>query len=125
MSVEDWISFAEEDLKMAKYSYDIGKFRYSCYFSQQAVEKFLKAFLVGNNRPFRRTHDLLELLDLCKDIDKSFGELEKLNLEKLTAFSTITRYPEFGIEVSQEDAQEALRTAEKVRDFVLKKLTGK
>ena len=66
MSVEEWIKFAKEDLKMAKYSYDIGKFRYSCYFSQQAVEKILKAFLVRSNRPFKRTHDLLELLNLFR-----------------------------------------------------------
>jgi len=122
MSFEKWIKYAEEDLEFAKYSFGIGKHRYACYFSQQAVEKLLKAFLIKNKIKIPKTHDILELLDKCIEIDKDFEELNKLDLEKLSLFYTMTRYPEFEYEVTEEDARESIEIANKVREFVLKKL---
>jgi len=97
---------------MAKATYAMGKYRYSCYFSQQAAEKYLKAFLIKNGRLLRKIHDLLKLLEMCKENDTEFKELEMPSLEKLTAFSTMTRYPEFGIKILEKDSREALETAE-------------
>jgi len=122
MSYEEWVKYAEEDLEFAKYSFKIGKYRYTCYFSQQAVEKLLKAFLIKNKIKIPKTHDILELLDKCIEIDRDFEELYKLDLEKLSLFYTLTRYPEFEYEVTEKDAKEAIEIAEKVREFVLKKL---
>jgi len=122
MSFEKWIKYAEEDLELAKYSFKIRKHRYACYFSQQAVEKLLKAFLIKNKIKIPKTHDILELLDKCIEIDKDFKELNKLNLERLSLFYTITRYPEFEYEITEEDAKEAIEIAEKVREFILKKI---
>ncbi len=68
MSYEEWIRYAEEDLDMAKATYAMGKYRYSCYFSQQAAEKYLKAFLIKNGRLLRKTHDLLKLLEKSQEI---------------------------------------------------------
>jgi len=59
MSFERWVKYAEEDLELAKYSFKMGKYRYACYFSQQAVEKLLKAFLIKNKIKIPKTHDIL------------------------------------------------------------------
>ena len=122
MSFLDWLKYVEEDLNEAKDAHERKKYRYACFFAQQSAEKFLKAFLVKNKKPFRKTHNVLFLLELCKEIDESFKELEQYDLEMLTAFASITRYPEFRIDIDENDAKEAIKIAEKVRNFVLKKL---
>ena len=45
MSFNEWIKYAEEDLDEARNTFFRKKFRYACYFSQQSVEKYLKAFI--------------------------------------------------------------------------------
>jgi len=62
------------------------------------------------------------MLEKCIEIDKDFEELNKLDLEKLSLFYTITRYLESEYEVTEEDVEEAIDIAEKVRGFVLKKI---
>jgi HEPN domain-containing protein len=42
---------------------------------QQAAEKALKAYLTWHDRPFRRTHDLVELGNQCVEIDHTLDPL--------------------------------------------------
>ncbi len=58
--------FAEADLRAAQLlSLDSGvPGRISCFHAQQAAEKALKALLVANDIPFRKTHDLVVLVGL-------------------------------------------------------------
>ena len=44
------------------------------FHAQQAAEKLLKALLMAKNIPYRRTHDLRELIDLVKDNGIEFPE---------------------------------------------------
>ena len=74
------------------------------------------------NRPFRKTHDVTLLLKLCIDIDKSFKQLLEAEVDKLYPKAVEVRYPEVEYDVSFEEAKEAIELAEKVKDFVLKKL---
>lgn len=49
------------------------------YHCQQAAEKALKGFLFWHDVPFRKTHNLAELLDQCLVIDQTligFNEME-------------------------------------------------
>ena len=41
----------------------------ACFFSQQCVEKYLKARLIEAGVVFPRTHDLLQLLNLCLPVE--------------------------------------------------------
>ncbi|MEM5820944.1 MAG: HEPN domain-containing protein [Candidatus Aenigmatarchaeota archaeon] len=124
-SKNKWIEYANEDLEEAKEKLLKKKYRYACYFAQQAAEKFLKAFLIQNDKPFRKTHNILELIEMCKEIDGDFENLKKENVELLTSYAIVSRYPEFEIEISEEEAKEAIEIAEKVKEFVLKKLKEK
>ena len=58
---------------------------------QQAVEKFLKAFLVYRNIDFPKTHDLDYLLQECKKI---YNKVFDIDLGSLTDFGVSIRYPE-------------------------------
>ncbi|MEM5830450.1 MAG: HEPN domain-containing protein [Candidatus Aenigmatarchaeota archaeon] len=122
INVKEWIEKAETDLRVAKTLLKLNEASWVIAFhAQQAVEKFLKAFLVFHNKPFRKTHDIKELLDLCIEIDEEFKKLEDLGVEYLTEYATNLKYPHF-YEPTEEEAKEAIEIAEKVKEFVLKKL---
>ncbi|MFH7904075.1 MAG: HEPN domain-containing protein [Candidatus Aenigmatarchaeota archaeon] len=124
-SISEWIEKADTDLRVAKKLFELEEAAWIIAFhSQQAVEKFLKAFLIKNNVKFRKTHDIKELLDLCIQIDKDFEKLKELGIEYLTEYATDIKYPGF-YEPSMEEAKEAIEIAEKVKEFVLNKLKEK
>ena len=110
---------AENDLKDAKILYNSNEASAEgiCFHCQQAVEKYLKAYLVFNNKEINKTHDISELLKDCKNIDKAFSELEKINIDDITNYAVIVRYDDI-IEPSAEDAKEAISIAEQVKPFV-------
>ncbi len=92
---------------------------YSTFHAQQAVEKYLKAFLVENNKPYPRTHDIRLLVKECMNIVQY---LLDIHVDKLTIYATEYRYPEINHEITREEAIEAIRLAKETRRFVLKKL---
>jgi HEPN domain-containing protein len=90
-----WFIKAEEDLnlvlKLLK-DEDANQFTSSIGFHcQQAIEKFLKAFLIYNQKEFKRTHDLNLLRNLCSEIDSDFAILE---FGELIEFAVDYRYPD-------------------------------
>ncbi len=88
---------------------------------QQSVEKFLKAYLLEKEEGFPFIHSIKMLIHLCTQIDKDFEYLLKIDADKLDKYYTGTRYLPL-LKVSQKEAKEAIEIAEKVKDFVLKKL---
>jgi HEPN domain-containing protein len=77
---------------------------------QQAAEKSLKGFLAWNSRPFRKTHSLEELGELCLAIDPSLRPIID-PVVPLTQYAWEFRYPGDPQEPSVEEAQEALSVA--------------
>ena len=120
--VEEWIKKAEADLRIAKKLLELNEETWVIAFHvEQAVEKYLKAFLIKNNKRFRKTHNIKEILDLCIEIDRDFERLRDIDVEYLTEYATSIRYPGF-YEPTKDEVLEAIEIAEKVKDFVLKKL---
>ncbi len=62
----------------------------ACFHCQQAVEKYLKAFLIYNNRDFIFTHNLDYLVQQCSAIDTDFKDLDMKNL---SLYAVRARYP--------------------------------
>lgn len=91
-----------------------------CFHAQQAVEKYIKAYLVFQEIEFPKTHTLEDLILLASQKDPSFLEFKDL-LSELTPYAVEIRYPEFS-EPSLSDAEEAVQIAMKFRDFVSQKL---
>ncbi len=69
MSSEEWVEKADRDLKLAKLAMENDILDYALFHAQQAVEKYLKSFLVKNKTDFRKKHDIFYLLGMCIDID--------------------------------------------------------
>lgn len=121
--VNKWIKKAEKDLLSAEreFSFDDPITETVCFHCQQAVEKYLKAFLVDHQIYFTKTHKIIDLLELCASVDSSFkDELE--NADNLTDYAVEIRYPDVWLEPEIEDAEEALEIANKAKEFVLNKI---
>jgi HEPN domain-containing protein len=66
--VIEWVSYADEDLLLAKHELTLAEkcpYRLVAYHAQQCAEKYLKAYLIFCGIDFPYTHDISELLELC------------------------------------------------------------
>lgn len=126
-AVRKWILKAENDLKIGKDEMltEEPVTDPVCFHMQQCVEKYLKAFLIYHIKEIRKTHDIAELLTMCLEIDDTFQKLFDINAHELTDFAIEVRYPDELYFPSIEETKEAIDIAEKVKEFVLKKLKEK
>ncbi len=119
----DWIDKASGDLKSARklMKDDDETLHNAAYFTQQAAEKALKAYLVFKHQSVIRTHDLEKLLMNCMKLDSTFNQLRAYT-EILSPFATYTRYPDDRFDIDRTEATEAIKYAEKVFKFVKAKI---
>ena len=125
-SIKVLLKKADSDLKDAKILYNNNESSTEgiCFHCQQAIEKYLKCYLIYNNNKIKKTHNISELLGCCKKIDKSFNNLEKLNIDDMTNYAVVIRYTD-DIELDKEDAKEAILITEKVKLFIIEKFNNK
>jgi HEPN domain-containing protein len=119
---KEWIDKAEGDFHTASREARVSKmpnYDAVCFHCQQCAEKYLKAFLQEKDQPFGRTHDLIELLELCLPLDPTF-ETQRDALKDLTKYAVEFRYP--GEMAVREEARAALRAIRSFRDFIRQKL---
>jgi HEPN domain-containing protein len=118
--VRQWLLKAEEDFNAAKslIAYGAPFISTVCFHSQQAAEKYLKAFLTYHQVEFPKTHDIDELLDMIAPIDSKLSESLR-DVIMLTNYGVDVRYPGDFPNVTSGDAQQAIQMAEKVRRLVL------
>lgn len=83
-----------------------------CFHAQQAAEKYLKAFLQEHSQPFPKTHNLVELLELCLAVDSDF-EMQRNHLIVLDRYAMRYRYP--GDAADKDEASDAYRIARALR----------
>ncbi len=92
--LKNWLYRANEDIAVIDNLFKTDPEIYAstiCFHAQQAVEKFLKAFLVHHNIDFPRTHDLDFLLLECKKVDSKDFDID---LHSLSDFGVNIRYPD-------------------------------
>lgn len=77
---------------------------------QQAVEKALKALLTWHDRPFRKTHDLVELGGQCVEV---IPEIEPIlrRVAILTEYAWKYRYPGDEEQPKKADVRKTLSLA--------------
>jgi HEPN domain-containing protein len=122
--IHEWVSKAEEDFRFALVNLEEGKpfFAQICFHFQQSAEKFLKAYIIAHGLEFRRIHDLSALLKICESHDSSFKDL-RLDVEFLNAYYVDMRYPvHWPTRYSQEEAEKARASAQRIRSLVRQKL---
>ena len=125
--VEDWLFFAERDLKTAeKIIKDDEPFtNIIAFHCQQAIEKYLKAYLISNNIPLKKTHDLILLNNMVNEIKDLAIDYNKIIM--VNEIYTETRYPgEFGLLPdglpSVEQAQEFIDFANEIKSIITKEI---
>jgi len=121
-SIERWLKQSEDDLVGAKHSVESNDFYIAVFLCQQAIEKALKALYINQFGQVVRSHDLfflgkklgltVDLLEECKVLNSAYIE---------------SRYPDVGEDLpsesyNKEDADDALKTAGKVIEWVKEKI---
>ena len=121
---KEWFKIGEEEFKFAKAAFEDFDAFYPqiCFQCQQAVEKYLKGFLVYHQKKFPKIHDLVELIKFCSKIDKSFLRFSK-KAAILSQYYLRSRYPlEYPLAI-KEEARKSLQIAKEIINFT-KKLTS-
>lgn len=78
--IENWLKKAENDLKIVKHELELSEDEIvkdaACFHCQQAVEKYLKAYLIFHKIDFPRTHNIEYLIEQAAKIDNDFADLD-------------------------------------------------
>ena len=89
---KDWLALAEKDLQRVTRSLRDQDAELAAFCLQQAVEKFLKAYLLSKGWKLRRIHDLEALLDDAMVYDPSLDQFRN-TCQKITNYYVVERYP--------------------------------
>jgi HEPN domain-containing protein len=121
--LNQWIEKAEHDLIAARLIIEHQPIilDIACFHCQQAVEKYLKTFLIFKNEEFPRTHNLDLLLQSCSNYQPAFADIDLKNLED---FAVRGRYPHDFLRPGSAETKEFFGIAEEVKALVLKEIGG-
>lgn len=120
--IAEWYQKGDEDLLAAKVVIEASPMLYdvAAFHSQQAAEKYLKAYLVYFETMPPKVHDLKQLIDLLEKFDSSINEIR--DAEFLSMYAVRSRYPDdYEIE-TKEHALEITAIADKVKSFIQNKI---
>ena len=104
----DWLRIAEKDLGRVEHLLGVKDPEAAGFFLQQAVEKFLKAFLLSKGWDLERIHDLEALLNAALVHNASLESFRAV-CQKITGFYFVERYP-FIVEtgLTEDDVRDSL-----------------
>lgn len=124
--IKRWIQKGDHDLGTAKITFlhipeYLDTVTYHC---QQAVEKYLKSYLIFLSTNFRFTHDLIYLIEL---ISRTDPDCERYYdpVSELQSYAVEVRYPNETIYLTDAEVKNALKIAKEIRDFVTNKMNVK
>ena len=123
--VVEWLKHADDNIDTALLLKEMRPQHYEiiCYHCEQAVEKYLKGFLVFKGKMPPKTHDLNNLCTLCSEQDNSFQNLQP-QCSYLTPFAVQPKYPN-DLDITDADVEKAVKFALEVKNFgVIEKLRG-
>ncbi|MFZ6022854.1 MAG: HEPN domain-containing protein [Bacteroidota bacterium] len=91
--IESWLIKAKNDLLSAQRLLEIEPaiLDTCCFHCQQAIEKYLKAYLIYNGVNIERTHNIIFLLNQCAQFDSIFASIDSKNIN---AYAVQSRYPD-------------------------------
>ena len=102
-----WIGIAEEDLARVRRLLE-NDAQASGFYLQQAVEKFLKAYLLSKGWKLQRIHDLEALLDEAIGFDANLNEYRSV-CQTITEYYLEDRYPfENHVDLKTDEVRDSL-----------------
>lgn len=117
----EWFKKGEHDIDSAVVLFENnGHTDTICFLCQQAVEKYLKGYLLYNKNEPPRTHSLPALLRLCVQFKKELlGFIDEV--KRLDKYYIDARYPlGFPVEHSKKETKDAIDSARGIVDLILK-----
>ncbi len=115
---KDWFKKAEEDLKAAEILLKEESLGIAGFLLQQAVEKYLKGYLLSRGWKLKRIHDLVDLLNEVVTYDKSF-DIYRSTCQQITEYYTEERYPFLDTsELTRDEIETALNEVKSLRDKI-------
>lgn len=109
---QDWFRLAAKDFKRAEHLLNVDDPEGAGYHLQQAVEKYLKGFLLSKGWKLKRIHDLEVLLNDALKYEKALEKHRNL-CQKITGYYMIDRYPlPAAPTLTKEEVQESVAEAE-------------
>ncbi len=90
----------------------------ACFHCQQAVEKYLKGYLVYRNHDFPKIHDLSVLKKMCTKLDKDFN---KIDVAELDDYAVSIRYPDDYLMPTLKETKHFLQIVLKIKKLILRK----
>jgi HEPN domain-containing protein len=115
-----WINLAERDYAVAAHLYEAFiplPVEIVCFHCQQAVEKALKAVLAYYGAAIPKTHDIITLNKLCKELTDKV-QIDVAVAEVITNFAVVTRYVEDRRDFTEDTAKFALNQAKQNLEMV-------
>ena len=116
-----WIKKAEHDFLSIQNNISAAETPWDvvCFHAQQAAEKMLKAFIIYHGFTVEKTHDLIQLLSVCVNIESSLIVLES-DCQELNYYSVSSRYPDDPYEPDESDGRKMADSAKRIRKSVLR-----
>lgn len=117
---QDWYERAKHDIDDAELLFrDGGHSDTICYLLHQAMEKYLKGFLLYYKSDYPFIHNLPKLLELCSKFDEHiYDYLEEC--EKINGYFIEDRYPaDAPIMYSAEETKTVIEMARNVIKYIL------
>jgi len=115
--VAEWFKYADMDLLAAQHLLTLHPqpLEIICFHCQQAAEKYLKGYLVFQDKTEPpKTHELVLLQIACCKSDDGFGSVSRA-CEVLSRYGVQPRYPN-EMEITEKDMRKAIEYARQIRD---------
>jgi len=111
----EWFVMAQKDIKGAKILFENdADNEIVCFHCQQAVDKYLKGYLIYITGELQEGHSLVKLCKKIMKYDKTFGEFLK-DMAFINTFYIETRYPAADpLIVTKEDTEECFKITQNV-----------
>jgi HEPN domain-containing protein len=121
--VKEWVSRAERDFEEAKFLFDHDRPPEDvAFFLYQAVEKYLKGFLINNGWELEKIHDLVKLVKDAAKFDKSFEKFIPLT-EEMADYYIESRYPVgYLVVYTKNEIEKSIKDVEMLISFLKERL---
>ncbi len=119
--IKKWLEKAEHDMEAVELIIEMKPLilDIACFHCQQAVEKYLKAFLIFNNKAIIKTHSIEVLIEECSAIDTDFAAIDFKNLDE---YAVEIRYPDSFLQPDLKEAKEYYSIAVEIQKLVIGKI---
>lgn len=121
--IQEWFNKSKSDIKEAEFLLMHNRPLHNvAFFIHQAIEKYLKGFLLSKGWELEKIHDLGKLVKECIKIDADFKKFSE-PLRKIKNYYFETRYPiGYEVEYTNREIKEDLKIAKEIAKMVQGKI---